>query len=139
LRLYFSLLIPHDITHVLKILIIDSRENRVQQAVAEGIAKKNAGSLMITEDQKAYDWTDFLYRKEAFDSSLYGIVLPVEKQNADKMVALIKENYYKQALLETDVSIQAVGDFALTAKVEAALLDKGQKVAVETRNGHVTL
>ena len=136
---FTSLLIPHDITHVLKVLIIDSRENRAQQAVAEGITKKDAGNLMIAEDQKAYDWTDFLYRKEAFDSSLYDLVIPVEKQNADKVVALIKENFYKQALLETDASIQAVGDFALTAKVEAALLDKGQKVAVETRNGHVTL
>jgi CheY-like chemotaxis protein len=120
-------------------LSIDSRENRAQQAVAEGITKKDAGNLMIAEDQKAYDWTDFLYRKEAFDSSLYDLVIPVEKQNTDKVVALIKENFYKQALLETDASIQAVGDFALTAKVEAALLDKGQKVAVETRNGHVTL
>jgi CheY-like chemotaxis protein len=136
---FTSLLIPHDITHVLKVLIIDSRENRAQQAVAEGITKKDAGNLMIAEDQKAYDWTDFLYRKEAFDSSLYDLVIPVEKQNTDKVVALIKENFYKQALLETDASIQAVGDFALTAKVEAALLDKGQKVAVETRNGHVTL
>lgn len=136
---FTSLLIPHDITHVLKVLIIDSRENRTQQAVAEGITKKDAGSLMIAEDQKAYDWTDFLYRKEAFDSSLYDLVIPVEKQNADKVVALIKENFYKQALLETDASIQAIEDFALTAKVEAALLDKGQKVAVETRNGRVTL
>ena len=136
---FTSLLIPHDITHVLKVLIIDSRENRLLQAVAEGLTEKHAASLMISEDQNAYGWTDFLYRKEAFDPSLYDIVIPLEKQNIDEVAALIKENFYKKAVLETDDSIQAIHDFALTAKVESALLGEGQKVEVETRNSHVTL
>lgn len=55
------------------------------------------------------------------------------------MTALIKENFYKKVVLETDASIQAIEDFALTAKVESALLDEGQKVEVEIHNGHVTL
>ncbi len=94
---------------------------------------------MISEDQNAYGWTDFLYRKEAFDPSLYDIVIPLEKQNIDEVAALIKENFHKKAVLETDASIQAIHDFALTAKVESALLGEGQKVEVETRNSHVTL
>ena len=136
---FTSLLIPHDITHVLKVLIIDSKENRAQQAIAEGLTEKNAFNTIHSEDLSAYDWTDFLYRKEAFDPSLYDIVIPLENKSADQVAAIIKENFYKQVVLETDASIQAIEDFALTAKVESALLDDGQKVEVETHNGHVTL
>ena len=136
---FTSLLIPHDITHVLKVLIIDSKENRVQRAIAEGLTEKNACNLIHTEDQSAYDWTDFLYRKEAFDPSLYDIVIPLEEQSVDEVADLIKDNFYKEAVAETDASIQAIDDFALTAKVEEALLGDGQKVEVETRNSHVVL
>ena len=80
---FTTLLIPHDITHVLKVLIIDSKENRVQRAIAEGLTEKNACNLIHTEDQSAYDWTDFLFRKEAFDPSLYDIVIPLEEQSVD--------------------------------------------------------
>ena len=136
---FTSLLIPHDITHVLKVLIIDSKENRVKQAIAEGLTEKNACDLINSGDQSAYGWTDFLYRKEAFDPSLYDIVIPLEKKSVDEVAALIKENFYKKVVLETDESIQAIQDFALTAKVESTLLDEGQKVEVEIHNGHVTL
>lgn len=136
---FTSLLIPHDITHVLKVLIIDSKENRVQQAITEGFTEKNACNLIHSEDLKAYDWTDFLYRKEAFDPSLYDIVIPLEKQSVDEVADLIKENFHKQVVFETDASIQAIQDFTLTTKVEKALLDEGQRVEVETHNSHVTL
>jgi CheY-like chemotaxis protein len=136
---FTSLLIPHDITHVLKVLIIDSKENRVQQAIAEGLTEKNATTIIHSEDQSAYEWTDFLYRKEAFDPSLYDIVIPLEKKSTDQVAAIIKENFYKQVVLETEASIQAIKDFALTAKVESALLDNGQKIETEIHNGHVTL
>ena len=136
---FTSLLIPHDITHVLKVLIIDSKENRVKQAIAEGFTEKNACDLINSGDQSAYGWTDFLYRKEAFDPSLYDIVIPLEKKSVDEVTDLIKENFYKKVVLETDSSIQAIADFALTAKVESALLDAGQKVEVEINNGRVTL
>ena len=136
---FTSLLIPHDITHVLKVLIIDSKENRVQQAITEGFTKKNACNLIHSEDLKAYDWTDFLYRKEAFDPSLYDIVIPLETKSVDVVAEIVKENFQKQVVLETDASIQAIQDFALTTKVEEALLNEGQKVEVETHNSHVTL
>jgi len=136
---FTSLLIPHDITHVLKVLIIDSKENRVQQAITEGFTEKNACNLIHSEDLKAYDWTDFLYRKEAFDPSLYDIVIPLEKKSVDVVAEIVKENFQKQVVLETDESFQAIQDFALTTRVEEALLNEGQKVEVETHNSHVTL
>src|SRR5210317_720573 len=54
---FTSLLIPHDITHVLKVLVIDSKENRVKRAIAEGLTEKNATTIIHSEDQSAYEWT----------------------------------------------------------------------------------
>ena len=63
----------------------------------------------------------------------------MDQKSTDDVVALIKKNFTKTNILETENSIQAVKDFALTAQVEHALLAKGQKVGVETHNSHVSL
>ncbi len=136
---FISLLIPQDITHVLKVLIVDSNDMRIKRAVKEGISEKEATQILREEDIKAYGWTDFLFGKEAFDKSLYDIVIPIGQQSIDKTVKLIQKNLNNPAVLETEESIQAVKDFALTAKVEKALLSKGQRVQVETHNGCVSL
>jgi len=136
---YTTLLIPHDITHVLKVLVIDNYDLRVQRAVKEGLSEREAAKIIKAEDLSAHGWSAFLYYKEAFDKSLYDIVIPVGQKSADEVVTLIKENYNKTAVLETPESLQAVSDLALSAEVELALLSKGQKMEVEVRNHRVSL
>ncbi|MEA3548402.1 MAG: response regulator [Thermodesulfobacteriota bacterium] len=136
---FTSVLIPHEVTHVLKVLIIDNKKLRLQKAAAEGVSEKEADRLIKSSDLSAHDWTNFLYQREAFDPSLFDIVIPVGQKNADEVVAVIKKNFNKTTVLETKNSIQAVKDFALTAQVEHALLSKGQKVGVETHDSHVSL
>ena len=136
---FTSLLIPHAVTHVLKVLIIDSKNERIRKAAAEGVSEKEAATLIKASDISAHDWADFLYQREAFDPSLYDIVIPVGRKDADAVVELIKKNFNKTAVLETKDSSQAVKDFSLSAQVELALLSKGQKVEVETIKGHVNL
>ncbi len=136
---FITLLIPHDVTHVLKVLVVDNKEERMRRATAKGISEKDAAHMIHASDQKAYEWTDFLFQKEAYDKSLYDIVIPIGESSADDVVGLIKENCKKIAVLETESSQQAVKDFALSAQVEHALLLKGQKVEVETRDSRVFL
>ncbi len=136
---YSTLLIPHDITHVLKVLVIDNYDLRVQRGVKEGFSEGEAARIIKGEDLNAHGWSAFLYYKEAFDKSLYDIVIPVGMKSADKVVALIKENYSKTALLETSDSLQAINDLALSAEVELALLSRGQKMEVEVRNRRVSI
>ena len=136
---YTALLIPHDITHVLKVLVIDSAEMRQARAIKEGMSEKAGLKRIHDEDRSVFDWTEFLFHKEPFDQSLYDIVIPLGKKSADDVVALIKKNYNKTAVLETEDSVRAVRDFGLAAKVELALLFKGQKVDVEVRDKRVSL
>ncbi len=136
---FTSLLIPHDVTHVLKVLVVDGKSGRIKTAEAAGVSEGKASKEIRSSDKSVYGWTDFLFQKEAYDPSLYDIVLPAGESSVKEIVALIQKNLNKTSVLETEESMQAVKDFALTAQVEHALASKGQKVEVETRNSHVCL
>nr|MBF0220705.1 response regulator [Desulfobulbaceae bacterium] len=136
---FISLLIPHDVTHVLKVLVVDSKESRSRRAVASGLSESEAAKQIRAADQSAYGWTDFLFQKEAFEQSLYDIVIPTEEKSVAEIGAIIQKNCNSTAVLENEASLQAVNDFAITAQVEHALAVKGQKVEVKTRNGRVCL
>ena len=98
---FTSVLIPHEVTHILKVLIIDNKKLRLQKAAAEGVSEKEADRLIKTSDLSAHDWTNFLYKREAFDPSLFDIVIPVGQKSADDVVAVIKKNFNKTSVLET--------------------------------------
>jgi two-component system, OmpR family, response regulator CpxR len=136
---FHALLIPKKITHVLKVLMADEKTQRVTQAMAEGLSEKEAKRTIKQTDVSAYSWTDFLFRKEAIDRSLYDIILPVSNQPLEKSVKLIIDNCHKTSVLETEESRQAVVDMMLAALVEKALLQKGHKIEVTADQGNVML
>jgi two-component system, OmpR family, response regulator CpxR len=136
---FHSLLIPKTITHVLKVLVADEKAKRVQQAVDEGLSQKDAKRLVRLSDISSYAWTDFLFRKEAIDRSLYDMVVAVSMQSFDQTMKLIIDNCHKTSILETDASQQAVSDMMLATVVEKVLLDKGHKLGVTSQSGAITL
>lgn len=134
-----SLLIPPEVTHVLKVGLFDEKGERVQRAVTEGLSEKSALKLIKKNDASATDWTDFLLKKEIGDSSLYDIVIPLGSRKPEYAVQLIMENYHKPAVLESEESRQAIDDMALAAQVELALIDKGYTPEVKSSKGEITL
>lgn len=133
-----SLLIPSTITHVMKVLLVDNREQRIKRAVATGLSEKESARLIKINDQSAIGWADFVFQKDAFDSSLYDIVIPVSEFTTDEILQLIKENFSKPALIKNNNSIQAIKDFQLTGQIEQVLLEKGYRIDLEINNGQVT-
>jgi two-component system response regulator CpxR len=136
---YHTMLIPRKITHILKILLADEKSVRVAQAISEGYSEKEAKKLVRQSDISSYIWTDFLFKKEAIDRSLYDIILPVSRQSPDNNIKFILENFRKTSVLETEESKQAVKDMLLAARVERALLQKGHTMGVTAEAGNVTL
>ena len=134
-----SLLIPPEVTHVLKVGIFDEKGKRVQRAVTEGLTERSALKLIKKNDTIATNWTDFLYKKAITDSSLYDIVIPIGSGTPEATVQLIMENYHKPAVLENDASRQAVDDMALSAQVELVLVEKGNTTKVKSSKGQITL
>lgn len=138
---YVGQLIPKEIAHVLRVCLIADMPFRISVASQEqGIAENEAVKLIhrMDEDRAAWIYTLF-HVNDPWNPALYDMILPTDKTEEDKMVALIKENLDKQILRSTKRSRKSVEDFLLSANVEVALVKEGHNVAVKAKNGVVIL
>lgn len=136
---FTSLLVPKELTHILKVLIVDSRENRIQRAMEAGENKSSAEKAIRQADISAFHWTEFLRDTDPWESRFYDMVISVDTQQPDDIVQLILKQCAQATLLETQESAQAVKDMQLNAQVEIALLSRGQKADVTSSDGQVTV
>jgi CheY-like chemotaxis protein len=133
-------LIPRDITHVLRVGIIADIKDRLQRAMQEkGLTEEQAVKLIRQDDDKARSWTNYLLDKNAWDSALYDIIIPMDKKNVDEAVELIQNNVKKDVIQRTPSSGGSVDDFALSSRVESVLVGEAKDISVTARDGHVTL
>lgn len=135
-----SLLIPRDISHVLKVCLVGDLAWRNQEAVtSRGLKPKEAADLIQKDDETAATWSGHQYGKSPWDAKLYDLLIPVDKTDISTIVALIQDNSRRAILLPTDESLRAVADFRLAARVEDTLTQKGHDVGVVVQDGIVTL
>ncbi|BHH83573.1 cytidylate kinase-like family protein [Desulforhopalus sp. 52FAK] len=136
---FLTSLIPSSIKHVLKVLVVASQADRIAYAVASGMSEKQAQKSRKDFDKLAYSWTDFLFGKEAYDSSLYDLVIPVDQKTDEELVEATLKCFHTTSVLRTNESQQAVKDIMVGAKIEHNLLEKGHKVDIIIEGGDVTL
>lgn len=134
-------MVPREISHVLKVCTIADIRYRVKQAGdAEGLSEKDAHKKILKEDEGRVWLVEHLFnQRDPWDSSLYDIVIPMDKTGLDAAAALILDNLQKDVLRPTDASRRAVEDFVLTSQVDLRLAGEGHNVAVSARNGEVTV
>jgi len=132
-------LIPLKVSHVLKVLAVDTKQGRIEHAMQEGLTRHGAQNQIRTHDISAYGWTDFLFRKEAYDKSLYDLVYPIGEISHDRMIREIINTYHKTAVLHTEESQQAIADMKLAIQVEKVLLENGHRLSVEAEGHNITL
>ncbi len=132
-------LIPSEITHVVKVLLFDTKTNRIENGMASGLSKTDAQKEIKKSDVAVFSLTDFLFKKEAWDPSLYDIVIPMATMTPQEAVQLILTNRQKETVKRSELSLQAADDMALVAETELALLKKGHNVEVYAQNGNVIL
>lgn len=138
---FCAMLVPKDITHVLRVCLIGEMPFRVSVAQHDhGTSEKEALKLIHKFDTEQAKWVDMLWDTSSpWDPSLYDIVIPMDKRSVQEASNLIVENLSNEALTPTARSRQAVRDFQLAAGVELALAEEGHDVSAESRDGHVTL
>ena len=134
-----SSLVPPQVAHVLRVLIVDKKQSRIDQAIKEGLSESEAKKAVRNDDVSAYNWTDFLFHKEAYDHSLYDLVLPAEGQSPSQLFDEISGCYHKTSVLQTKESQRAVENMLLEAEVERALLLNGHNVVVRADSGNISL
>lgn len=136
---FHSLLIPVEISEVLRVLVVDNKQQRIAQGEREGLKAREAKRKVRGHDVSAISWSDFLLKKEAYDPTLYDLVLPVEGRSHRQLTEEILRFYYKTSVLRTTDSQRAVQNLGTKAAVEKVLLSQGHKLPVTAHGEMVTL
>lgn len=138
---YSSLLLPQTIHHALKICLVAKKDYRIDVGLKEeNNSTQDAIQSIDLDDQNKTAWTQLLFSdKDPWDSSLYDIMIPIDKTGIPKASALIEENMLKSVVMPTATSKIAVEDFLLSSQVEVALVNAGHNVGVQAKKGAVTL
>ena len=134
-------LIPKSISHVLRVcLIADMNFRTAIAAKTQNISEKEAHKQIHRQDEDCAAWVNTLFKlTDPWHSSLYDIILPMNKIDVTEAASLIIENLKKDVLQKTEKSHKAVEDFHLAAAVEVALSEAGHHVDVEACEGVVKL
>lgn len=136
---FLTSLIPPEVTEVLRVLVVDKKEGRIERAVKSGLTKGEAKKKIRNHDISAFSWTDFLFAKEAYDSSLYDLVVPVEAKDHREITKEILGCFHRTSVLRTPESQSAVKDMKIAAEIENLLLANGHKMGIKIKDGNVTL
>jgi two-component system, OmpR family, response regulator CpxR len=138
---FSGLLIPHSISHVLKIcLIADLPFRETVASQIRNLASQEALKLIRKNDEECAAWVQALSAQDdPWKAALYDIVIPMNSVSPDEAVGLVMENLDKDVVKVSESSMQAVADFQLAARMEVALGKEGHSVDVSVEKGMVAL
>ena len=131
-------LIPSEISHAMRVLIITDKKTRTQNGITlHGLSEKEALKNIEQSDKVAALWTNDLFRKKAWDESLYDIVIPTDKLDAEASVNLIIKHIEKLLSNKEDLIKKEMLDFKLISEVDLALSEIGQGLLTRIDGGNV--
>lgn len=136
-----SFLIPEKITHVLRVCLVADNKFRVYEAMQrEGLSEKAALHTIRQQDEDLAALLKMLERgDDPWVSTLYDIVIPMDKTSVVEAAALIIEKAGSDVVARTAHSQTILDDYLLAAQVEVKLAQEGHNVSVDARKGAVTL
>jgi two-component system, OmpR family, response regulator CpxR len=135
-----TLLIPSGISHVLKVGIYADHQYRMSLAArTDKISDKEADNRVRKDDNKKFQWSQYLTKLSPWDEELYDVSIPMHEYSVDEAVAMIVENSQKPAVATTSQSTKAMADFLLAAQVNVAMVEKNQEAEVVCDSGTATI
>jgi len=136
-----SFLIPEKITHVLRVCLVADNKYRLNEAMQrEGLSEKAALQKIRQQDEDLAALLKMLEKgDDPWSSTLYDIVIPMDKTTLAEAASLIVEKAGSDVVAKTDHSQAVLDDFLLAAQVEVKLAQEGHNVGVDARKGLVTL
>ena len=138
---FTSMLVPEEISHVLRVCLIADMKNRLSIAgKRDRLSENEAAKKIHKQDENCAVWINTIFQnKDPWAPSLYDIVIPVDKASVREAAETIIKNLKKDVVIPTEDSKKAVYDFRISASVEIALANEGHNVQVSSRDGLVTI
>ena len=126
------------ISHVLKVRIIADIEERVRlEMEREGISRVEALRILKKDDEERVKWSKSLYGIDTRDSSLYDLVIHIQKFSVNNAVDMICQAASLEQFRTTTESQQSIDDLALASQMKAALVDVKRDLRVSAKSGLV--
>ncbi len=130
------LLLP-DSRHVLKVRVIADMEARIDFICRQdGLTRTQAIARIEKEDKNRSLWTQYLYKVDLFDPSIYDIVININKMTIDDASEAICSLARSETYHVTEQSLKEIEDMAITSLVEVSLEELCHP-EVTTKNGMV--
>jgi cytidylate kinase len=108
-----------DIPHVLKVRIVGDLEARVADEVKrEGISAEKAREIIMRDDEERRKWALYLYGADAWDATLYDLVIHLKAITVDDAVNIISNVASLPAFQTTSESQQAIDSLVEAARME---------------------
>jgi len=110
-----------DIPHVLKVRIVGDLEARVADEVKrEGISADKAREIITRDDAERRKWALYLYGADAWDATLYDLVIHLKTISVDDAVGLISHVLELPGFQTTPQSQEAIDSLVEAARMEMA-------------------
>lgn len=133
-------LIPKELSHVMRVLIITDKRKRVENGMAKnGLTEKEATRDIEQSDKYAALWTNSLFGRKAWDESLFDIVIPSDKLDSKESVSLILKNLEKLLSNKEDLIKKEISDLKLISDIDVALSEIGTGLFTKCDNGNVVV
>jgi cytidylate kinase len=108
-----------DIPHVLKVRIVGDLEARVADEVKrEGISAEKAREIIMRDDEERRKWALHLYGADAWDATLYDLVIHLKAITVDDAVTVISNVAGLPGFQTTPESQQAIDNLVEAARME---------------------
>ncbi|MCD6160886.1 MAG: response regulator [candidate division Zixibacteria bacterium] len=135
-----TLLLPNNISHILRIGIIADHNYRVNIAAKlKNISEKDANNIVRKDDNIRFQWSQYLMGLSPWDEELYDIIIPMHSSSVDEAVNIIFENTQKEAVKTTPESEKAIADFVLASRINVALTEKNHEVEILCDDGNTVI
>lgn len=130
------------VNHVLMVRITANLENRIQEEMKrEDISYDKARQVLVKDDQERRKWAQHLYGIDTRDSSLYDLVVHIDKFGVDDAVDIIAHALNRPCFQTTPESKAMLDNMVLCSKIESQLANSypGAKCAVQERVAHISI
>jgi len=113
-----------NISHLLKVRIIANMEDRIISLMERNnLRREQAIKYLHKDDEDRKNWSYQLYGVDTADSSLYDLVIHIDKLNIDNAVDIICQAATQPQFKTTPESHEAIANLSLAARTRAALIN----------------
>jgi cytidylate kinase len=126
------------VPHVIKVRVIADLDARVQNEMRqEGVTEREARAMILKDDQERRKWTMSLYGADPWDSSLYDLVIHIQRFTVADAVDFVCRAAGMEQFRTTREAQRKIDDLALASRIKAALAGLDADLEVTSEYGNV--